>query len=463
MRQRVPLFGPETKDRSPDVSAVERLNMYLGPNPGGARGDMVLYSMPGTRDWLSLGGLPVKAWRVVGDYLYAVTGSQIVRVANDGTTTVRATLPSSSSTFDASDNGEQIIFVAGAAAWIFTIATDVVAAVSGFPGGETVAYQGGRFLSESGNKIFASDYGAGQTWGGLTFASAEAYSDNVSRLFVYDNVVIAFGERSVEFWQNVGTSPFPYAPVGTAPQSGLAARWSVAGGSDGVFALLRDASGRLAVCKIAQYAVASVTDNRQSAIFEDMTTVSDARGFVFEAAGHEFYQITFPTSDQTWIYDDETGVWSRGVTIDGAQLDGYRAITFGGRRLIASGVNGALAEVDLDVPTWAATSTPKGFISRHVSLDYRPAICPSVELECEAGTGVSGGGDPQVMMQVSRDGGHTWGPERWRGLGAIGNRRQRQVWWRNGTAREWTFKFRVSDAASRVVIMSALAEFQVAA
>lgn len=61
-------------------------------------------------------------------------------------------------------------------------------------------------------------------------------------------------------------------------------------------------------------------------------------------------------------------------------------------------------------------------------------------------------GNPQVMLQVSRDGGHTFGNELWTTLGAAGNYRTRVVWRRLGRARDFVFRFRVVDPVKAVFI-----------
>ena len=46
--------------------------------------------------------------------------------------------------------------------------------------------------------------------------------------------------------------------------------------------------------------------------------------------------------------------------------------------------------------------------------------------------------DPQIMLSVSRDGGRTYGSEKWRPFGALGKYRNRIIWRRLGRAFDWT-------------------------
>jgi len=69
---------------------------------------------------------------------------------------------------------------------------------------------------------------------------------------------------------------------------------------------------------------------------------------------------------------------------------------------------------------------------------------------------------PQIMLQVSRDGGYTYGREMWTSFGAIGQYLRRAEWRRLGVSRSFVFKFRVTDPV-KVVIISAAAYATMAA
>jgi hypothetical protein len=72
----------------------------------------------------------------------------------------------------------------------------------------------------------------------------------------------------------------------------------------------------------------------------------------------------------------------------------------------------------------------------------------------EAGTGLidGQGEDPQLMMQVSKDGGHVFGNERWVSIGKQGRYRARAKFNRLGRSRDWVFKFRVTDPVKTVFV-----------
>lgn len=81
------------------------------------------------------------------------------------------------------------------------------------------------------------------------------------------------------------------------------------------------------------------------------------------------------------------------------------------------------------------------------SDDNKQMFCNVLELLPQPGVGlISGQGeDPQVMLSISRDGGQTWGTERWVSAGEQGQYKKRVRWLRNGRYRNGVAKIVVSD------------------
>jgi len=78
--------------------------------------------------------------------------------------------------------------------------------------------------------------------------------------------------------------------------------------------------------------------------------------------------------------------------------------------------------------------------------DYQIGI-DAFELNMEIGLGntVDPGSNPQVMLRSSYDGGKTWGNERWKAAGRVGEFKTRVIWNRMGRGRRRTFEIVVSD------------------
>ena len=59
---------------------------------------------------------------------------------------------------------------------------------------------------------------------------------------------------------------------------------------------------------------------------------------------------------------------------------------------------------------------------------------------------------PQMMRQISNDGGYTWGPELWVGMGMTGQYKARARWTRSGRARDRCDRIVVTDPIRWVLI-----------
>ena len=92
-------------------------------------------------------------------------------------------------------------------------------------------------------------------------------------------------------------------------------------------------------------------------------------------------------------------------------------------------------------------------IGRHIDADNKRLTIDQMEIDMETGVGLSTGqgSNPQIMLAVSKDGGHEYGPEQWVSFGEMGKYGVRAVWRRLGIARDWTFKFRITDPVKRVI------------
>lgn len=455
----VQLFDTGNPALSPDVSVQRRLNLYAEKQPRGEKGKMAFYSMPGLRKWNDFGAEPTRGLFTFGDYLYVVNRANLIKVAYDGTQTAIGTIGTSSGRVSMSSEGTNLIIVHDGQAWTWPLVGGAIASVSSFPGGSTCDVQAGRIISEEGGQFWASDYGDATTWGGLARATAEAFSDDIIAVTVDRGIIIVYGAESTETWSNVGTVPFPYAPIGGAAiEYGLAARWSLARGQQGTYGLMRGRLGTLVAVRMSGTSVKLLSDEYMARIWGEYGLGTDVTGCCYGANGHEFFQLTWPSANVTWVYDDTTGVWSEASTGEDRHI-GEIAVQFGALALISSHLDGSLYCFDASEYTDNGIFKPREIITRHLVNDFKEIRIPRLEIEVETGVGTlyGAGSDPQIMMTASKDGGHTWGPERWASLGPLGDTARQIVWTRLGNSRDWAFKFRVTDPV-KVALISASIE-----
>lgn len=457
MIKQVPLFGIGNKARSLNVSAQDRLNLYVEVNEDGEKHVLTYYPTPGLVSFVDFGAFPSRGSYQLGNFNYTVNRDKLYRIANDGSTTVLGTLATNSGRVDMSDNGIQLIVVDGPNGYILTLATDAFAQIADpdFPGADTVTFLNQRFIvQEPGTgRFYCSALLDGTSWDALDFATAESDPDNLVRVIAESGQLTLLGEKTCEIWGDSGAADFPYSKVGGgAVEWGLVARWSLAKFMNSLAFLGRNRLGQIQVCLMAGASVQPISNPQIEVEFTSYGDTSNATAFAYMVNGHPFYQINFPTPGKSWLYDGQSRSWSRLESSGGLHRVQY-AVQLLGSIYGADYENGKLYKIEPDEYTDDGQSIVREFISRHQNSGNFTRLS-ELWLEMESGVGLQSGqgSDPQVMLQISRDGGHTWGNELWASFGGPGQYTKRANWHRLGRARDWTLKFRVTDPVKTVFV-----------
>jgi hypothetical protein len=455
MLRNVPLFGVGNKALSIAVSAQERTNLYVEVQQDPEANGLVLYPASGLSTDVNFGANPGRGLHQRGDVRYEVVSNTLWEIAANGTTTNRGTLNTSGGRVGMADNGLQLLIVDGTDGYILTFATNGFAEITDadFVAGDTCDFLNGRFLvsqSSSGRFGWSALYD-GTAWDALDFATAESHPDNLRRVFVDGAVAHMLGESTVEQWGDSGAEDQPLARIGAgAMQWGLAARWSVAKYPDSFMCLGKSRLGGVQVYAVSGASYKVVSNPQVEQEWARYSAVEDATAYSYMANGRAFYQINFPTADKSWVYDGTA--WNRAES-GGGRHRGEIQINFQNRSYVSDYENGKLYLLDADTYTDDGAVIVREVVTRHSKAgEYMFLSQLWVEMEAGAGLITGQGSDPQIMLQISRDGGRTWGNEMWRSFGAIGKYKARAVWNRLGRARDFVFKLRVTDPVKCVFV-----------
>jgi hypothetical protein len=324
-----------------------------------------------------------------------------------------------------------------------------------FPGADTVTFLNQRFIVNEPNsgRFFWSALLDGASWDALDFATAEASPDNIVSVFAEAGQLILLGQSVTEIWGDSGAADQAFVKVGGgAVEWGLEARWSLTKFIDSLAFLRKNRLGQVQACLMYGASAFPISNPQLEAEFTSYGDVSNAAGFAYMVNGHPFYQVNFPTVGKTWLYDGQSKSWSRLESSGGMHRVQF-AVQLLGSIYGADFENGKLYKIEPDEYTDDGQPIAREFISRHQSVGDFTHI-PELWIEMESGVGLQlgQGSDPQIMMQISRDGGHTWGNELWRSFGRVGQYLRRAVWRRLGRSRDWVFKFRITDPVKVVFV-----------
>lgn len=454
MRQ--PIFGAGLRGKSARVTAQRRLNLYSEVQPVEDKARIVFYGTAGLDLFKSFGDTPPRGGIAVGDLAYVVHRGTFYEVNNAGVSTSRGTLNTVSGRVDMAYNGTQILVVDGTNGYTYTISSATFAQVADpdFPNGaRTCDWQDGYFLVEDGNEFAISALDNGTAWDSLERASAEANPDNIVRVMAIQGQAFLFGPETTEAWTNVGALDFPYQRVagGVIPW-GLAARWSAAKYQNSIAGLFQNSNGDVQVGILNGYAVQPISDPELESVLNKYTVKSDATGLAYMYSGHPFYQLNFPSEGKSWLYEGKSGLWSElqsGTGRHRAEI----AFNFQNRILVLDYNTGDLYRFNPDTYSDNGATIYRELISSHIFSEDRFSIAKLwVDMETGVGLATGQGSAPQIMLQVSKDGGNTFGSEKWASIGAIGKYTTRAEFRRLGMSRDFVFKLRVSDPVKTAII-----------
>ena len=410
-----------------------------------------------------MGDTPIRGWIAVGSLYYLVHRGTFYEVNNAGIKTSRGTISTTSGRVDMAYDGAVVLLTTGTNMYTYTVASTTFAVVADADAPQTAktcAWLDGQFIVDDGadDEFFIS--ADGTTWDPLDFSTAESASDGIVRVFADNGEVPLFGETTTEYWGNTGASDFPFQAIkGATQEFGLAARWSLSKFNSGLAGLMKNKNGQVQVMFIQGYAPRPISSLEIDHIINGYDAVSDATAFSYMLGGHPMYQINFPTPQKSWLYDATTNMWSSlEYGLSGGRHRGELQLDFLNKTLIADYSNGNIYELDADVYTDNGTAIVREITGRHLFSDNQRIIVDELFCDFETGVGlVSGqGSDPQAMLKVSKDNGHTWGNEMLATMGKIGKYLTRVVWRRLGIGRDFVFKVRVTDPVKFVMTYCAI-------
>lgn len=465
----VPLIGAGLRSKSAVVDAQRRLNCYLEPQYDQDKSALVAYGTPGLVQVLANGALPWRGRQVVGDVAYLAQGNALYECSNAFALTDRnaaSRMTTSTGRVDMATDESKVGIVDGTNGYIYDInaATFTQIASAMFASPQTITWQDGYWLAsfiETGtNKKRCQISADGTTWNALDYRGIDTTPGALLRSLSFEGEVHQFGDKGIEFWAYTGDPTFPFQPIrGATLAIGLAARWSVGVGAASLYFLGRDrTSGEVQVYELAGHQARPISTPDLSNEINGYGTLGDCTAYVRKQDEHEFLVLSFPAAGKTWMYDAYASaaigvpVWSE-LQSSNARHFSDLGFSLVNKPYVTDYRQGTIYRVDKTVYTDNGTAIAWELDTRHFFKDYERVTVDELTAEFETGVGIATGqgSDPQVMLQISRDGGRTWAAEQQIPLGAIGKYRTRVTRKRLGTARDFVFKWRITDPVKRVL------------
>lgn len=441
--------------RSKKAAQMRLLNCYAAVSPPEGKGPLNLQGIAGIRSFATVATGPQRAAIQFNGELYAVGGTGFVRVSAAGDIITLGAV-SASGTVDIAKNSTQIAVLVEPDLWVYEAGALTKVTDDDFTsrGASKMAVLGsfGGFIEPNSGRFFICDLANFTVYDPLDFATAEGAPDNLRSIEANQQQFVLFGDETTELWELVGGPDFPFLRVVNGyVECGCAGKDATCGADNTVFWLDQDRIFR----RLEGITPRRVSNDGCEEQWQDYARVDDANVFSYVFDGHTYVVMRFPSAGATWVYDINTGEWHERESYG---YDHWRAawvVKCYDKTFVGDTQSGAIGRMDADTYSeWEGTllrEATTGIVPGEQKWSYFDRL----ELDMEVGRGIETGqgSDPDVMLDVSNDGGVNFTPKSNRKIGRAGEFKKVIHWDRLGRAKRnmRVFRFRVTDPVPFVV------------
>lgn len=414
--------------------------------------------MPGLGRAYTLPHSPLRAlYTSTGGRAFAVAGRMLYELFVGGTVQARGTLRTQTGVVHLTDNGLLLALMDGATGYGLTLATNAFGANADpdLRAGHTIGFLDGRFVwpvAGTGQYQWSELYSPAID--GLAFATAEARADPLVGLRVDQRELWLFGTQTTEVLYSTGDpfTPFQRLP-GALMETGSVGPHCMAALDGVMFWVTQSARGQGQVVAAQGYQPQRLSTPAVETALSQSSKLEEAVGLTYLQEGHAWYGLTVPDLETSWWYDLGTKQWSERAVLepDGTLSPFPMALhTFAaGQHLVGDGRSGMVYVLDPATSTMDGKALLRRRVTPHVRQEQEWLQIGRLRVHMETGVGLDHdavpGTDPQVMLEVSRDGGHRYERPVWASAGRHGHYGRLVEWRRLGRGRDFVFRVSVTD------------------
>ena len=446
------IAGPWYKSRSGQLASMETVNYYVERNKG-AKDEFSLMPFPGLKNISSVVGAGRGMHQMI-EVGYRVAGATLYSFDSAGVHTAIGSIPGSGRCiFD--DDGVNLFIVTEKQVYKYDSSAGNVANVTSANIGSpnSVTYLNDKFIYDrgQGNDYAVSNVGAGETVNSNNIAGAISDPDDLIRVYSFREESYMYGSRTVEkhYDKGVGNPPITVI-IGQTKPVGLGAVYSLSNNDRTMYFLGDD--NRVYVYNGSEPEV--ISSIALSNEIESYNTVDDAIGWCFTFQGQNFYALTFPSEQKTWVVNESFGNegWFqlRGGVGSGAYPATGHVYVYG-KHWLEDGL-GNLYNWDFSDYQNNGQTIERVRVLAPISgsLFDKPGQriqMSRLELILEKGVGlISGQGeDPKIMVEPSHDGGKTFNEGSWVRIGRMGEFTIKAEWWNLKSFYDLVLRVRITD------------------
>lgn len=276
------------------------------------------------------------------------------------------------------------------------------------------------------------------------FFNGESSSDSVNGLIACGSYLYVFGPKSVEVMAYQGAEYNTWTRLYFSAQSsfGLESPNSLCQVGNTVFFLSSGQARGKCIMSATGTQFAPVSDSWLDEKLEQENT-DTAYAFAYSTSHHQFLILQLNTIKQTWCLDLSTNEWhqrtsrDRNTTLETQWRVG--GVAYWRQRFYAFTNDGMFGRMEGFWEEWGLDDYRLPVIRHRQGpvfvSDNRPFLIEELALECNVGCGEDYREDPDVLLEVSKDGGMTFGNVRSTKFGRTGMYAHRVRWHSLGITR----------------------------
>lgn len=454
--------GPSFKSRTSTFDIERTNNMYIEQHPysGGKNAQpsmLVPYSGLKSKWVFSEGPIRALYTTATGKYIVVVSGNTVRLIQNAQSTspvvTVVGTLSTSTGRVSVTDNGFNIFLADGVNGYqidmtVETLTMALIVDSNYYTGSKTVTYQAGYFILEQADTyLFYISNPDSIDFPSLNTYSAVSNMDNVTAVHSQNEQLYVFGSRSIELWalngSVTGTSDVFALQSGRVYSVGCSAPYSIQKVGTTFCFVGTNEQGDGMVFSFEGDSPVRISTHALEAELQNLKDLDKATAFTWQENGHSFYALNVPGLNSTYVYDFMTKVWTERTSL----VDGYTTrwigechAFVGGTHFIGDYRKGTVYALD---PSWYLDGDlpiRRERITPHLSSGVGRVFYKTLQIDLEPGSIATDAGEALLHLQVSKDGGKTWGLPFTTTMGKAGEYTRRARFNRLGSGRDMVFR-----------------------
>lgn len=456
----LPICSGFYKSQSLPLDAQNCVNwLPIIPTPQkGALSQHALFAAEGITEFANLrSSFPTRGAIQMANIAYFVNGVYLYQVAKDGFHKRLGYISGSGPVSIANNGSVMSIVVPGGPGYVFDPKAEDDEKVTriidvNYVEANSVVYKDGYFIytASNGNKFFISELNQPEIIDPLGFGSAQVEPDKIVTAYVSHNELFILGEDTIEIFQNVGGSGFPFQRIsGGIIQKGVHSIFGVVYYDNTFLFLGGGENEKSAIWKVANSSTAQkVSPDAIDYALQQYTPeeISNSIAYSYADNGHfcaafTIFSQRFDMPSVTFVLDATASalsgelVWHQRQS--GTRPNSWRVnsvIECYGKLLCGDNFDGRIGEINGNCVTEYGEIIWRQKTSMPFDNEGKAGFFGEIEITPETGVGQATGEytDPMLQLAYSNDGGRNFTPQSPRSMGKIGAFNQRCIWRRQG-------------------------------